>query len=192
MWIPPAQAPAGNEQSTGVPLVLGNRVFVTQPGVFAIECLDLETGRRIWQEPLPGIRRLIGTAGERLIVETSGGWQAHATGTGHRLWQYDAPEILDAHVCPPSGDLVLGRRERVANENWRCVLVWLDPETGCETARLPLEQFADKQPLLGPVVVERDRLWMLFGRGLRDPRREVFELTPTSDPAHTVTSPIEH
>jgi outer membrane protein assembly factor BamB len=188
MWIPAAQAPAGNEQSTGVPLVLGNRVFVSQPGVFAIECLDLETGRRIWQEPLPGIRRLIGIAGERLVIETSGGWQAHATGTGKRLWQYEAPEVLDAHVCPPSGDVVLGRREPMANENQRCVLVWLDPETGRETARLPLEQFADKQPLLGPLVVERDRLWTLFGRGIREPRREVFELTPTNESAQTARS----
>jgi hypothetical protein len=76
----------------------------------------------------------------------------------------------------------------MANENQRCVLVWLDPETGRETARLPLEQFADKQPLLGPLVVERDRLWTLFGRGLREPRREVFELTPTNESAQAVRS----
>jgi outer membrane protein assembly factor BamB len=189
MWIPPAQAPAGNEESAGIPLVHGNRVYVTQPGVFAIECLDLETGRRVWQEPLPDVRRLIGMAGERLIVETARGWQAHAAGTGQRLWQYEAGQLLDAHVCPASGDLLLSRRESLANENSRCMLVWLNPETGRETARLPLDAFADRQPLLGPLVVERDRLWTLFGRGLREPRREVFELTPTNEPAQQVASP---
>jgi outer membrane protein assembly factor BamB len=189
MWIPPAQAPAGHEQSTAAPLVLGNRVFVTQPGVFAIECLDLETGRRIWQEAVPGIRRLIGTTGERLIVETSSGWQAHAAATGQRLWQYEVPDLLDAHVCPPSGDLLLARRELVASGNWQCVLVWLDPETGRATARLPLEALADRQPLLGPMIVDRDRLWVLFGRGLGEPRRDVFELTPTGEQVQQVASP---
>ncbi len=56
LWITPAQATAANEQSPNVPLVVGNRLFVTQPGVFAVECLDLDTGRRVWQEPIPDLR----------------------------------------------------------------------------------------------------------------------------------------
>lgn len=183
MWIPPAQAPASSEQSAGIPLVLGNRLFVTQPGVFAVEALDLDTGRRVWQQPLPDVRRLIGISGERLVVETTRGWQAHAANTGKLLWQYDAEQLLDAHVCPTAGALVLAQRESQPNEAWRPVLVWLNPETGTETARLPIEKLTDKQPMLGPLVVDRDHLWTLFGRGLREPRREMFELTPTSDPA---------
>src|SRR5262249_51220647 len=100
IWIPPAQAPAANEQSPGAPLVHGNRLFVTQPGVFAVECLDLDTGRRIWQQPLPDIRRLVGVSGERIIVETARGWQAYAAPTGKFLWEHDAEQILDANVCP--------------------------------------------------------------------------------------------
>ncbi|MGE5192556.1 MAG: PQQ-binding-like beta-propeller repeat protein [Deltaproteobacteria bacterium] len=183
LWIPPAQAPAGNEQSAGVPLVVGNRLFVTQPGVFAVECLDLDTGRRIWEQAVPDMRRLIGVAGQRVIVETARGWQAHAVSTGKLLWQHDAEQILDAHVCPPTGDLVVAHREPQANDTWQPVLVWINPETGRETAHLPLESLADKQPMLGPLVVAGERLWTLFGRGLGEPRREAFKLTPTGEPA---------
>jgi outer membrane protein assembly factor BamB len=183
MWIPSAQAPAANEQSASVPLVLGNRLFVTQPGVFAVECLDLDTGRRIWQQPVPDIRRLIGVTSERVIVETARGWQAYAAATGKAGWQFDAEQILDANVCPATGQLVVAHREPQANDTWRPVLVWINAETGRETARLALESLADKQPMLGPLVVAGERLWTLFGRGVREPRREVFELIPTSDPA---------
>jgi outer membrane protein assembly factor BamB len=183
LWIPPAQAPAGNEQAAGLPLVAGNRLFVTQPGVFAVECLDLDTGRRIWQQAIPDIRRLIGLAGQRVVVETARGWQAYAAPSGKFLWQNDAEQILDANVCPATGDLVVAHREPQANDTWRPVVVWINAETGREKSRLPLESLADKEPLLGPFVVAGDRLWTLFGRGLREPRREVYELIPTNDPA---------
>jgi outer membrane protein assembly factor BamB len=183
IWIPPTQAPAGNEQSGGAPLVLGNRLFVSQPGVFAIECLDLDTGRRVWQQPLPDIRRLIGATGECLVAETARGWQAFATATGKPLWQHDAEQVLDANVCPTTGDLLVAQREPQANDAWRPVLVWLNSATGREVARLPIEPLTDKQPMLGPLVVNGDRLWTLFGRGLKEPRRELFELTPTTEPA---------
>lgn len=183
MWIPSMQAPAANEQSAGIPLVLGNRLFVSQPGVFAAECLDLDTGRRIWQQPLPDIRRLIGVSGDKLVVETAKGWQAYAAANGKLIWRHDAEQILDAHVCPNSGDLLVSQREPHANDTFRPVLVWINSETGRETARLPLDPLADKQPMLGPLVVSNNRLWALFGRGLKEPRRELFELTPTADPA---------
>jgi outer membrane protein assembly factor BamB len=182
-WIPPSQALAANEQSPSVPLVIGNRLFVSQPGVFAMECLDLETGRRVWQEPIPDLRRMIGLTGERLIVETARGWQALGITDGNLLWQHDADQVLDAQVCPASGDLLVARREIQQNDVWRAVLLWLNAETGRELARLPLDQLNDKQPFLGPVVVDQDHLWALFGRTLRDPHRDLFELLPTADPA---------
>jgi outer membrane protein assembly factor BamB len=183
MWIPSNQAPTANEQSGSLPLVLGNRLFATQPGVFAVECLDLDTGRRIWQQPVPDIRRLVGVSSERVIIETARGWQACAAATGKPSWQFDAEQILDANFCPASGQLVVAHREAQANDTWRPVLVWINAETGRETARLPLESLADRQPMLGPLVVAGERLWTLFGRGVREPRREVFELTPTNDRA---------
>ena len=118
------------------------------------------------------------------MAETARGWQAFATGTGEPLWQHDADHILDANVCPTTGDLLVARREPQANDTWRPVLMWLNSATGREIARLPLDPLIDKQPMLGPLVVSSDHLWTLFGRGLKEPHRELFELTPTADPAH--------
>ena len=118
-----------------------------------------------------------------LIVETARGWQAHAVDSGKPLWQHDAEHLLDAHVCPTAGDLLMAQRERHGNDAWHPVLVWLSPETGRETGRSPLESLADKEPLLGPLIVDHDHLWALFGRGLRDPHRELIELMPTANPA---------
>ena len=75
------------------------------------------------------------------------------------------------------------RRQRRANDAWHPMLVWLSPETGRERARCALESLGDKEPLLGPLVVDHDRLWALFGRGLRDPHRELVEFIPTAKPA---------
>jgi hypothetical protein len=85
----------------------------------------------------------------------------------------------------------VAHREPQANDTWRPVLVWINAENGHETARLPLESLADKQPMLGPIVIAGERLWTLFGRGVREPRREVFELTPTSDPAQPPRSKVQ-
>jgi len=184
LWIPSSQALAANEQSPALPIVVGKRLFVMLPGVFTLECLDLETGRRIWQQPIPDWRRLLGTSGQRLIVETARGWQAHAMATGLPLWQHDAEQVLDAQVCPASGELLVAQRDQLPGDQWKPVLVWLDPESGRETARWPLDALPDKQPMLGPVIVDNDRLWLLFGRGIREPHRDLYELTPTADPAH--------
>jgi hypothetical protein len=187
-WIPPSQAVASTEQSPSLPLSIGNRLFVTQPGVFAIECLDLDTGRRDWLEAIPDIRRVIGLSGERLIVETARGWQAHGVSDGKLLWMQDSEQVLDAQICPPGGDLLVARREIQQNDVWRAVLVWLNAETGRELARLPIDQFNDKQPFVGPLVVDQDRIWAFFGKGIREPHRDLFELTPTNDPAQAPRS----
>ncbi|MBS0260935.1 MAG: PQQ-like beta-propeller repeat protein [Planctomycetes bacterium] len=190
-WIPPTQAVAAAEQSPSLPLAIGKRVFVTQPGVFAVECLDLETGRRLWQTPVPEMRRLLGLTGERLMLETTRGWQALATGDGRVLWQADGAGIADGYVCPTSGDLLVVQREIQQSDVWRPVLIWLNSETGRELARQPLDALADKDPFLGPFVVDQDRLWTLFGRGIRDPHRDLYELVPTNDPAQAPRTAVK-
>jgi len=184
LWIPPSQAPAANEQSPSVPLVIGNRLFVTQPGVF---CRRMPRSRygspklaRADSRPAPPDRNCRTAARCR---NPRAAWQAHASDSGKLLWQHDAEQVLDAQICPASGDLLVSQRESQPNDQWRAVLVWLNAETGRETARLPLMSFVDKQPMLGPCVVDQDRIWTFFGRGLRDPYRDLFELIPTADPA---------
>jgi outer membrane protein assembly factor BamB len=189
-WIPSSQAATAYEQSPSLPLSIGKRLFVAQPGVFAVECLDIETGRRLWQAPVPELRRMLGLIGERVIVETSRGWQALSAADGNALWQTDAGSILDGHICPASGDVLVVQREIQQNDVWRPVLVWLNSKTGNEFARQPLDPLADKDPYLGPFVLDQDRVWAFFGRGIKEPHRDLFELTPTNDPAQAPRSAV--
>ena len=179
VWIPTTQEPAAIDQQPLSPIVAGGRIYVLQRGVAGVECLDLEGGRRVWHEALPDARRILGLAGERLLVETASGVLALESDTGRRLWTRDVAQPLDAHLCPGSGNLLLTHREPFQGDTWQPMLCWVDPATGQDTGAWPLEKLADKQPMLGPFVMHGDRLWAFFGRGNRDAMRDLVELTPT-------------
>src|SRR5207244_4518341 len=78
------------------PLVAGDVVYFTQPGMPGVECLDLTTGQLRWQYVSPKLARLVGlvheqppkekskdekSATERLIVQTGEGLVALDTNT---------------------------------------------------------------------------------------------------------------
>lgn len=192
-WFPTQIEPAFFVQQRAAPLVADGRVYVAQPGVPSVECLDAESGRLLWQRSLPDVRRILGLAGKRLVVETADGLQAFAAVTGERLWQHDAGPLLDGHLIAATGDILYTRREQVQPDQWRPTLVWLDPATGRETARWPLESLTDKQPLLGPLFAHQEKLFMFFGRSPTS--RELMELVPTAAapyPGHSEDLPLAH
>ena len=55
------------------PLVAEERVYATQPGVWGVECMDIESGRLLWRQGDGDLTRLAGMVGERLILSTSWG-----------------------------------------------------------------------------------------------------------------------
>lgn len=190
-WLPPSQDPLTHEQTRSVPLVDGRRVFVVQHGVWSVECLDADSGRRIWMKPASDVRRVLGLTAGRLIVETSRGWQAFVAETGDPAWFHATDQIMDAALCAASGPLMVSRREQIQPELWRALLVWLDPLTGRELATAPLESMTDRQPFLGPVVRHNDRLWTFFGRNIRDPNRDIYELIPNGGTPLAGRPPLE-
>ena len=54
------------------PLVAANRVYVAQPGISAVECLDAATGRQLWSVYVPELVGLVGLEGDQLAVQTDG------------------------------------------------------------------------------------------------------------------------
>jgi outer membrane protein assembly factor BamB len=182
-WLPPAQEPSFFTQHRNPPLVAGRRVYVTQPGVLTVDCLDLESGRLLWQQVVPDIRRVLGLIQNRLIVESNAGLQALDAETGAPQWYYPAETLLEAALCGgPGGILCAGREELKPNLRRPC-LVWLNPETGSEIGRAPLGGFTDKNPLLGPFLAHGDRLWAGMSLNERDPRRQFIELVPAGPAA---------
>ena len=53
------------------PLVADGKVYATQPGVWGVECLDLETGHLVWRRNLGDLFGVIGRAPGQVIVQTA-------------------------------------------------------------------------------------------------------------------------
>ncbi len=185
-WLPPAVDPDWGRQYQAPPLVDGERLFVTQPGVLAVECLDLRSGTLIWRAPMPGIHRLTGLIGDRLIVETDEGLTALSSLKGNVVWQHDATDLLEGQLCGSSGRLVFSRREPVPDRRGklRPALVWLDPADGHQTGRAALDSLQDDMPMFGPIVAAGDRLWVFAAGGANEPTRTIYELAPHGAVSH--------
>jgi hypothetical protein len=163
------------------PLVLGDRVYVTQRDVRAVECLDRDTGRLIWRYAASSVRRLAGVCGETAVIETADGFIGVQAENGEPRWRRDIPHLLEARLCsadPSGGTMVYARREATAGSQWRPSLVWLDVLTGRDMAVCPLPEMIGREPLLGPLVMHGQRLWLFSGDNTIELRRRFWELVP--------------
>lgn len=175
-WIPATVDPASSEQSRDAPLTDGDRVLFTQPGVFTLDCVNAESGRLLWQRVFPELRRVLGLADGRLLVRTSETLQALDLRTSETAWERDASVLLDAVLIGKPTRLLLAEREPMPSGQSRPKLVWIELATGRELGAAPLDGLNDKQPCLGPIIPQPDRLWAIFGRGTTNSNRELLEL----------------
>ena len=163
-------------QSFQPPVVREGRAYVSQPGVRAVDCLEIDTGRRIWRRFLPDLRRLSAVLDDRLIVATDRGLEAVAIADGQPLWRRDLPGLAFSMAAGgPHG--LLAARTIPHSDPKKLVpeLNWIDPATGATTAATIVEPFADPAPRLGPMLTIGDRLFVFFGRGQTEAKRELFE-----------------
>jgi outer membrane protein assembly factor BamB len=177
-WLPPEQDPTTAAQEHDSPLIDDGCVYISQPGVRSVECLDIATGRLRWRQVLPDVTGIVGLADGRLIVRAASAITALEAATGEALWSHDAGDLLDARLFDGQS-LIFARREPVATAGvQRPVLVRLDAATGAVTGTSPLDSLGAPLPLLGPLVRHGDRVWAFFGRGEGETGREIVELTP--------------
>jgi len=192
-WIPPPHDPGYGRQHHQAPLVRAGRVYVAQPGVRAVECLDLESGRLCWRRVIPRICQLIGLFDDKLVIETDFGIRGLDARTGQDLWHHHDTEILDVDAQGGPGGLLYVRRQPLGGKQQCPMLVWLDVATGRATGRCPLVGLAAEQPLLGPLVAHGSRLWCFAAvrdeKGALQPQRDILELVaqgpalPGDDPS---------
>jgi outer membrane protein assembly factor BamB len=178
-WVPKALDENWDQQHVQVPLEDDGLLYIAQPGVRVVECLEAATGRLRWQHVLPDLCRLVGIVEGNLIVETAEGLQAYNSRSGSLLWRREA-DLLTAQACGLPGKLLVVESERAENEETQPALVWLDAATGHEVLRCELNKLADRQPMVGPLVVHGDRMWTFFGRGGREAAREIHALRPSA------------
>lgn len=180
--LPPAEEPGWVQQGFDGPLLSGHDLYVLQPGGCAVDRLDVRTGQAVWSRLLPDAQRLLGVAGPQLVIRTDRGLAALDTATGESQWEHPTDNVLDAHWCDEHS--VLYARRQAADQapgKFQPQLVWLDAASGRSVAQTVLRELVDDKPLLGPLWMVEDRLWAFFGKGDRDPTRDLIELTPQGE-----------
>ncbi len=177
--LPPDEEPRWVTQYFQRPLCQDRRIFVAQPGVAGIDCLDVRTGRTIWSRVLPDVQRMIGLVDGRLIVQTATEMLGIAPDSGEILWQHRLPGILHGVACDAKGVMFAqpAASRRLARKEG-CHLVWLDAATGDATAVAALSELNVAQPRLGPFTLWRDRVWTFFGQDKNEANPELLELIP--------------
>jgi outer membrane protein assembly factor BamB len=191
--LPASQEPTWVAQRFDEPLVDGNRVFVAGPGVRTVECLDARSGRLLWQSVLPAVDRLIGLAGEKLIVHVGEEVLGLDAGTGKISWRAKMPPLYDAELCGGQHGVLLAQRvpHPTAANQFCPQFIWLKPDTGEATSRFALADLGAPDPRFGPLLLHNDKPWTFFGNGPDDPHRDLVELVPQGEasPPQVAASP---
>lgn len=162
------------------PLVCGGRALAAQPGVAAVECLDIGTGRLLWraaaESPAP-----LGCIGTRLIVATGNRFAAVDIETGEVLWLHAAGPRFEGILCSQRVGLLYIRQTPAdgPNNEVRGPLVTVDPKTGQARGESALNLPRQGETLLGPLVARGDRLWAFVSAG-NPTTRDIVELRPNS------------
>ena len=178
-WFPPSDELGFLRQYRNIPVVQGNRVYLTQPGVCAVEALELETGRLIWQRAWGDLRRIIGWNANQVIVETGTQWIACQADNGQINWTKPWTTPLEGAWCPAEGSLIACRTQWLQKDQNRLQFVWLDPASGMEQGRWTCPDLIEQEPQIGPLVGAGDRLWLIHGKQTQEATREIVELVPT-------------
>lgn len=180
----PSQARDWLAQTPAPPIVGGDRVIVAQPGVWGVECLDFNTGRLVWRQPMGTLVRLVGRTPRQVVVETSEAIVSLDAGTGRVRWMHPVDECLDVRLCGPGGPVVLAEpsaKREGPQSPVAVLLTWLDMETGKPMGRSALRDTEIAGPLFRPLLAGNGRLWGLRGASGNPQLREFFELTKTGD-----------
>lgn len=182
VWIPPAGDSYWNarpwfEQAHEAPLVCSGRVYATQPGVWHVECLDVDSGRLVWRQAVGGLTRVVGLAEGRLLLEAQDQVMALATDSGKPLWWRDVPHRLETQLVGRP-DWLLCVQAEPAKEGGKppqLALVWLELDTGREKLRTLLNTPARPDPLVKPLASQSGRQWGFAASAQEAAKREILE-----------------
>lgn len=178
--LPPDEEPQWVSQFFQPPFVVGHRVYVFQPGVRTLECVERDTGLLVWSRLFLEMERLVGVIGPLLICQNGNGLLAIDNSDGHIRWRHDADGVTCGVTCGAEGDIVYVQRVPVdpGRTRYRPRLVWVNSSNGVPRATAELPDLEEPDPRIGPLVFDHDRLWTFWGRGQNEPTRDVVELTP--------------
>jgi hypothetical protein len=178
IWISPREDRDWPRQWMQLPLLAEQRLFVTQPGVKTVECLDPETGRLIWRRVLSDVRRVLGAAEGMVVVQTESALLAFAREGGELQWKLPLENSLSAFAL---GEKTLSvwnvQREKPKDGPWIPACHTIELSTGKLLETQAFEQLKSDRPHAGPLVQMQPQRWWLFtGNGDKEPHRTIYEI----------------
>jgi outer membrane protein assembly factor BamB len=190
VWVPP---PGPEYQSSKEwfeqhhePLrVAGGRVYATQPGVWGIECMELESGRLVWRQGSGNLTRLVGRTADRLILETSDGPAALDPETGNVVWTRPVPRCLAVRICSQPDSVVClsdqATRTKRKETTDGIALSWYDADDGRPLGSSVVDSRRAQGWFLGPLVGVEKRQWIALAAQQQPTQRELLEMVRTGD-----------
>ncbi len=178
-WLPKVIDELAEDFRVFTPVVRGDRIVVSIPGVRAVSCLNLATGRLIWERPICDLRGAIMVSCSRVLVETTTGLTALSLDDGTVAWSQPLDARLEAIHAEGHVVIVAHRAKLVGNKS-KPFLMWLDLNTGRELAQSQVEGVERDENQLGPLVFAAGKWWTFAGQGWKDPKRELNELVASS------------
>jgi len=177
--VPTEEEPAWVRQYFAPPRLLDGRLFIAEPSVRAIECVDPRTGRLIWSRTLPDIQRVVSLDARRLVIQVADGLLSLRPEDGEIQWRKHLEGLLHGVLASRDGKILLSRRVPVADRSNQFIpqLVWIYALDGKTLGQSPLSGFGEAtDPRLGPLLEHKGKLWTFFGRTHDDPNRDFVEL----------------
>ena len=110
-WIAGVIDPKTNTQRYDMPLAHDKLLYVAQPGVPGVACLDIRTGRLQWQQAFANLVRMVGLAGDKLVLQTADGFLALDRTTGSFAWHQNVDDVLEGVGLGSDGRLIYARRK---------------------------------------------------------------------------------
>lgn len=177
VWCPPKLDPLSDDHDVSVPLISERDVLVSLPGSRSVECLDLATGRRLWNYIAGDLQGVWGATSERVVLRGLRGVTVCERATGRVLWQRELDQVLTAWTASADYVVVCRVLPQRAQRGW-LQLVWWDAETGAEVAEMPVDAEPREDWRFGPWFSVDQQLWSFAGQSWRDPHRDLVAVVP--------------
>ncbi len=179
MTMPVEEEPAWVRQHFQAPLLHDGKLFVAQPGVRHVECVDAATGRSLWKAYYHDIQRiggvLNGEKGESLLVQTSRGFEAISLRDGKQVWSHNTenPPLTSLLISKDSIQYVTPEHVR---DKKAPKISWLTHD-GEVTAQQVIKGIESDEPRTGPLLTSpAGKFWMPYVNGPQSNLLELIEL----------------
>jgi outer membrane protein assembly factor BamB len=187
-WIPPLTMEDHDtrpwlDQVHTPPLARDGRVYVTQPGVFGIDCLDLDSGRAIWRQAVGGLTGMIGVASGAVVVQSNDALLALDASIGKPLWRRDTQDCLTARICSGPDSVLVARTmpKKQQGDPARIVFTWLDAKNGQRIGGAAVTAKTSPELWLRPLPAGGGRQWALMATYQEPAKRELLEAIRLGD-----------